>query len=235
METTQLPIYRRWDNVPENLKTQTQIGKLGLKLTADAHPEAIFDSRKYGQYYLYSATNKAIVITKIKRKEIVKREAFSLIEIVDCLYVLNKNVKNLKNKNEDYSLKDRVLSRIKDRADKIELHYAENSSGSIKYILRGDFEDQDEYEYELIDCDRDSKGRPCEIIDGKTYDTYTCFYFGEYSFHAPIEFGSKQKPSDEFKLIGDGDSFVSTRKIVKNVKQARENLKQFLAYDTLID
>ena len=50
---TTLPQYRTWDDVPANLKTKTQLGKLGLRLAPGQQPLGYKYSPAYGKWALY--------------------------------------------------------------------------------------------------------------------------------------------------------------------------------------
>ncbi len=45
--------YLRWDEVPDNLKTKTQLGKMGLRPARGQKPVALKTHRKYSDYNLY--------------------------------------------------------------------------------------------------------------------------------------------------------------------------------------
>jgi DNA polymerase-3 subunit epsilon len=50
-----MDVYKAWDDVPDNLKTKTQLAKEGLRPTKDQKPAAIFESVYYEKEYpLYS-------------------------------------------------------------------------------------------------------------------------------------------------------------------------------------
>lgn len=46
-----MPEYRRWDEVPDNLKTKTQLGQMGLRPAKDQKPAAY--KRFQASYALY--------------------------------------------------------------------------------------------------------------------------------------------------------------------------------------
>jgi hypothetical protein len=81
------------------------------------------------------------------------------------------------------------------------------------------------YNADLQQAQRDDRGRPY-IPDGVVYDVFECLRFGDYCFHRPIFFNTRTLPAGAVK-IADG-TFMSPRKTVKGVRQARLNLRRFV-------
>jgi hypothetical protein len=86
--------YRRWKDVPANIKTKTQLGELGLKPANETNPDAVIESRygrKQRQYNLYDVNN---AISKRKVTD-HKPEPLPLNDknIALALYTINKAAK----------------------------------------------------------------------------------------------------------------------------------------------
>ena len=179
----------------------------------------------------YFSQNQVVPIKK--RPEITFDEPLTLDSVLDALWTVNKNVKNIQCK-VDYRLKDRVLKKLEPLAERVELHYAEHPGR--KYILRRnyvrdeyDFDGMERYEEACATAERDERDRPYHPT-GTVYDVFKAYYFsGGYSFHVSLRFNSLKKPQDATLLTDLGERFVSPRKRVKHITRARLILDKFLS------
>jgi hypothetical protein len=225
--------YTKWINVPKTYKTKTQWSTAGYKLKPNAKPVANYYSNYHHDYYeLYGNRS----VTQKRAKYImppIVPETIDLDTILEALYIINKNVKNIQNKDGDYRLKDKVINKLvaENKHIKIEKHYAGPYLHEDRhYIIRSHYNDDDEYEQYMAMAYLDEHERPyISTGDTKVYDLFNCYYFpNNYSFHVPISFRTSNIDLNEYLPLIEDTQFISKRKKVSNVKISRQILKEFV-------
>jgi hypothetical protein len=141
------------------------------------------------------------------------------IELVgQALYVLNKYAKEDKRLYHD---KERTLRYF----PATELHVNTFKGEVREYVIRRNYEDEDEYDAALMEAIEDEQGRPY-ISGGIQPQTRMYLYYevGGFGFHSPTEF----KPNNlTEKQIGDGLlPFVAPRGIDLEKLGKRISLKR---------
>lgn len=163
--------YVRWDNVPDNLKTKTQLKEMRLKPIDEDNPDAIvkyqFDT-KWKRANLYDVSK-----TKEIKKRIVKDIAITPDNIAQSLYVINKSAKKSRDtKNLNYDLKRHsVVHTAKTRQQK--LYHLKDQA--LKKAIKEEYINYMGIHKQIIQHDE------CFSIN------YLKLYkFNDYTFHIPI-------------------------------------------------
>lgn len=239
-------IYKSWNVVPRELKTQTQWKCMGCKVKKEATPSALFCGMYQRTYGLYPITDTA----KIRKiKPVVIPETLTYPMILEALYVINKNVKNISKKETQstlYKLKESVITRLisENQLVKKEWHRAgPYDNEDREYIIRSNYESEDEYFEALKFSTLDEKERP--YISGgvrQCYDLFVCHYFeNDYSFHTPIQFRVSKfpltlshklppLPLESFLPLVEEGHFKSERKCgLKNITLSKKILEKYVS------
>jgi len=215
-QVMKLERYRKWKDVPENLKTKTQLGNLGLKPKNESIADATIYTR-YGEYNLYSEKS-AIPKRKVTPSEPEPMD-LTVENIALALHTINKSAKrrrdesekayemsshglaglHKKHKDELYALKDRVIKKaIIDGFAKFEgIHTQEFDGDSI--------------------CED-------ELIDTKRY--LACYSIQNYRFHIIRDY-FKEDGTQEIKNLGGWISQATPRGKMK-IKDAIATLEKYL-------
>ena len=236
--------------MPETYKTKTQWGALGMRLKPNAKAIANFYSSYHNEEWsLYSSRSVEPKRKVTKATDLIVPEILTVDMVLEALYILNKNVKNLSTKaakEADYNLKSKTIAKLVSEGKhiKTEKHFAgPYNDYSREYIIaahyRGENGEMDEEAYycAIEHAHEDERGRP--YIEGETkqvYDLLDCVYFNGYSFHTPIIFrtsmfrgepvNAEWLDKNSYVKLTD-DQFVATRKKVTNVRLARKILNKY--------
>jgi len=236
-----LKTYSRWSNVPENLKTKTQLKEIGLKPSNINNFKAKFKS-SYGTYDLFDIND----CIKIKKRKVdISDIPMTDENIAEALYVINKSaktsrdtkgfyyedgrhdiVKRSKNRESKlYNLKDKVLNKLIEE-NKVEV------IGTHKQIVKQKFRDKIYYlDNQIVECfdDDDFEYDHYEYVEHeKEIDQYLILYkLASFTFHRPINKSEALK----YQLIGKIDDAISSHKQKTKIRfnEALKLLEKYLS------
>lgn len=245
--------YVKFKNVPDHLKTKTQLKEMGLKPINEECPDATVKAYVQGHwkvFNLYDITN-----TKEIKKRHVNELPITDKNIAEALYLINKSakksrdtkvinytlnnhnvVKRSKNRELDlYDLKNRVILAAlqKGIAAEVGYHTQKNLRTEREKIIlchccnEEDWENEDDWEFECY-CPCHEERRHYEIRDKEieVINYFTLVKINDYTFHLPNSFENVQHLTHfgEIERI----SAEATRKVDITFTQAVTLLNRFL-------
>lgn len=208
--------YSKWKEVPENLKTKTRLGELGLKPKNESIADATINTR-YGEYNLYSEKS---VIQK-RKVTLSEPEPMDLTveNIALALYTINKSAKRRRDGSQSsYEMNSHVLARLH-KKHKDEL-YTLKDRVINKAIIDGfaKFEGIHTQEFDEDSICED------ELIGTKIY--LACYSIQNYRFHTILH-GFKEDGTEEIIDLGGWISQATPRGKTK-IKDAIATLEKYL-------